>query len=253
MPSISTELYEFIIKIVDERVKEIKVTREEFNKLVEEVRQLVKSIDRLAEAQKRTEERVDRLSKALEELAEAQKRTEERVDRLSKALEELAEAQKRTEERVDKLAKVVDSLVLAVGELSDSVKMLKVEVGRLSETVGFGLEDIARVVLPGWLQRHTGIYVEELRREFFTVNGEEIEVDLFGEGLKDKKKVFIIGEVKSRIYRHDVEQFYRKYSKLKKVLPRDKLIGVLFGYLIHPSARKQAQKHGFYTIASYER
>ena len=232
MPSISTELYEFIIKIVDERVKEIKVTREEFNKLVEEVRQLVKSIDRLAEAQKRTEER---------------------VDRLSKALEELAEAQKRTEERVDKLAKVVDSLVLAVGELSDSVKMLKVEVGRLSETVGFGLEDIARVVLPGWLQRHTGIYVEELRREFFTVNGEEIEVDLFGEGLKDKKKVFVVGEVKSRIYRHDVEQFYRKYSKLKKVLPRDKLIGVLFGYLIHPSARKQAQKHGFYTIASYER
>ena len=232
MPSISTELYEFIIKIVDERVKEIKVTREEFNKLIEEVRQLVKSIDRLAEAQKRTEER---------------------VDRLSKALEELAEAQKRTEERVDKLAKVVDSLVLAVGELSDSVKMLKVEVGRLSETVGFGLEDIARVVLPGWLQRHTGIYVEELRREFFTVNGEEIEVDLFGEGLKDKKKVFIIGEVKSRIYRHDVERFYRKYSKLKKVLPKDKLIGVLFGYLIHPSARKQAQKHGFYTIASYER
>ena len=232
MPSISTELYEFIIKIVDERVKEIKVTREEFNKLIEEVRQLVKSIDRLAEAQKRTEER---------------------VDRLSKALEELAEAQKRTEERVDKLAKVVDSLVLAVGELSDSVKMLKVEVGRLSETVGFGLEDIARVVLPGWLQRHTGIYVEELRREFFTVNGEEIEVDLFGEGLKDKKKVFVVGEVKSRIYRHDVEQFYRKYSKLKKVLPRDKLIGVLFGYLIHPSARKQAQKHGFYTIASYER
>jgi len=38
MPSTSTEIYEPIVKVVDERVKEIKVAREEFNKLVSEVR-----------------------------------------------------------------------------------------------------------------------------------------------------------------------------------------------------------------------
>ena len=268
MSSITPELYEFIIKVVDEKVKEIKVSREAFDRLTKEIRKLAEAITKLTEAEKLTEERVDRLSKALEalaeaqkqtekrvnELAEAQKRTEERIDRLSKALEALAEAQKQTEERLNKLTKTVDSLVVSVRELSESVKELRVEVGRLGETVGFGLEDIARVVLPGWLQRHLNVYVDELRREFFVVDGEEVEVNLFGEGVRDGRKVVVVGEVKSRIYGHEVDSFYsRKYSRVKKVFPRMEVIGVLFGYLIHPSAKERAKKYGFYTVASYER
>ena len=233
MSSITPELYEFIIKVVDEKVKEIKVSREAFDRLTKEIR---------------------KLAEAITKLTEAEKLTEERVDRLSKALEALAEAQKQTEERLNKLAKTVDSLVVSVRELSESVKELRVEVGRLGETVGFGLEDIARVVLPGWLQRHLNVYVDELRREFFVVDGEEVEVNLFGEGVRDGRKVVVVGEVKSRIYGHEVDSFYsRKYSRVKKVFPRMEVIGVLFGYLIHPSAKERAKKYGFYTVASYER
>jgi hypothetical protein len=42
------------------------------------------------------------------------------------------------------------------------VKALSIQVGRLSDVVGFSLEDIARVVVPGWLLRHEGIEVESL-------------------------------------------------------------------------------------------
>ena len=46
---ISAELYEFVIRVVDDRVREIKVTREDFNALKQVV-------EELAQAQKRTEE-----------------------------------------------------------------------------------------------------------------------------------------------------------------------------------------------------
>ena len=62
---ISAELYEFVIRVVDDRVREIKVTREDFNALKQVV-------EELAQAQKKTEQRV-------EELAQAQKRTEEEL------------------------------------------------------------------------------------------------------------------------------------------------------------------------------
>ncbi|MHA1209521.1 MAG: hypothetical protein ACTSSA_15105, partial [Candidatus Freyarchaeota archaeon] len=89
MATMTPELYELIIKIVDERVREIRVTREDFDKLTA-------TVNKLAEAQHRTEER-------LEQLAEAQRRTEERLTRLESVVEQLAEAQRRTEERLTRL------------------------------------------------------------------------------------------------------------------------------------------------------
>ena len=88
---ISAELYEFVIKVVDDRVREIKVTREDFNALKQVV-------EELAQAQKRTEQRV-------EELAQAQKKTEERLGRVEAAVKELAQAQKRTEEELCSLVR----------------------------------------------------------------------------------------------------------------------------------------------------
>ena len=105
--SIPRDLYEFIVKIVDEKIRDIKVRREEFDRLVATVRELseaqmeaVKRLDmidealnRLTEAQKRTEERIN-------ELAEVQRRAEERMDRLEEAIVRLAEAQERDRKSV---------------------------------------------------------------------------------------------------------------------------------------------------------
>ena len=145
-------------------------------------------------------------------------------------------------------------LVESVDKLTKGLGELRREVGRLSEVVGFGLEDIARVILPGWLYRHLNVKVEELRREFFLVEGEEVEVNLFGKGFREGEEVLVIGEVRSRIYGSDVNRFYWKVVKsLEKLYPDVKIIGVLFGYLVHPSARKKAEELGLYVVASYER
>lgn len=78
-----------IIKLIDERIKEAHVTKEDFSELKSIVQGIAIAHKEIVEAQKRTEVRV-------KELAEAQKRTEMR-------LEELAEAQRQTEIEVKKL------------------------------------------------------------------------------------------------------------------------------------------------------
>lgn len=243
--SISRELYEFIVKIVEDKVREIRVSREEFDRLVGVVNRLGEKIDRLAEAQIRTEKRLDELAIHVNELAEAQKRTEMR-------LEELAEAQKRTEERLNELAGRVDELTLTVNRLAIGFDSLRREVGRLGETIGFGLEDVARVVLPGWLERHLNVRVEGLERKFIVVDGEEIEFNLYGVGWRDGERIIVLGEVKSRIYGRDVLKFYEKIVKAEKVIG-ESIVAVMFGFLIHPSAEGEAKKHGIVLVASYMR
>jgi hypothetical protein len=178
------------------------------------------------------------LRDALTRLAEAQAKTEERVGRLEEALNRLAEAQAKTEERVD--------------ELSAAVKALSIQVGRLSDVVGFSLEDIARVVVPGWLLRHEGIEVESVERRFLEVYGEQVEVNLYGEGVRKGEKVVVLGEVRSRIYVKDVRESWEKLSKVEKML-KEPTCKVMFGFLIHPTAEEEAKAHGIRLIASYMR
>ncbi|MEM4409901.1 MAG: hypothetical protein QXI19_14285, partial [Candidatus Caldarchaeum sp.] len=106
-------------------------------------------------------------------------RLEEGQNRLWEEVRSLREGQNRLEESMARLQDAVALLTRTQGELAK-------QVGALSETIGFGLEDIARVVVPGWLQRHEGIVMaEEFTRKWITVDGEEIEVNLYGEGMKD--------------------------------------------------------------------
>ncbi|MCK4736734.1 MAG: hypothetical protein KAT65_30040 [Methanophagales archaeon] len=104
--AITPELYNTIVTIVDDRTKDIRVSREDFNELRSIVTDLASAQRELAHAQAKTEERVGRLEDAVERLAQAQARTEVRV-------EELAEAQRSTEEALKELA-------MQVGKLSDN-------------------------------------------------------------------------------------------------------------------------------------
>jgi len=106
----------------------------------------------------------------------------------------LAEAQKRTEFQIHNLAR---------------------SVGMLSDNVGFGLEEIARVVFPGYLERHLGIQVKEFSRKFFSVDGDEVEINLYSPGKKAGKRITILGECKWRIYRREVRSFVRQVEKVR--------------------------------------
>ncbi|MBS7650335.1 MAG: hypothetical protein QXN62_02195 [Candidatus Bathyarchaeia archaeon] len=250
--ALTGELYETIIRIVDQRVGEIKVTREDFDKLTKTVSELSGAVRDLAERMVRLEDAVEKLAEAqrrteerLSELAEAQKRTEERVLRLEDAVEKLIEAQKRTDERLSELAE-------AQKRTEDAVGRLAVAVGRLSDTIGYGLEDVAMVMLPPWLERHENVKVEELERRIIEVEGESVEINLYGEGLKGRKRILVVGEVKSRIHQRDVREFAGKIEKIRRVVKAN-VFPVMFGYWVHPAATSLGKSLNIRLVASYQR
>jgi len=179
--------------------------------------------------------RIDRLDEALGQLAAAQARTEARVEQLDAAITRLAEAQARTEARLERLGAAVQALTQ--------------QVGRLAETIGFTLEDLAREVAPAYLAHHCGIHVRELERRFIVVEDREIEVDLYGEGRRDGEAVVVVGEVRSRAHGRDVEAAFRQARRVTAGLPGT-LVPVLFGFVIHPSAREAASRLGAIVISS---
>ncbi len=222
--SITPELYEFIVKVVEEKVKEIRVTREEFDKL----RSAVEDNSRA----------ISRLEKAVDRLAEAQAKSEERLTRLEKAVEDNSRA-------ISRLEKAVDRLVAAIGDL-------RVQVGRLSEVIGFGLEDIAKALVPYWLKEVHGVALEgDLRREFLQIDGREVEVNLYAKGFREGRAVDVVGETKSRIYGGDVLKFYREVVEPLRKLGRE-VVAFMVGFAIHPSARKEAEGRGILVVAAYE-
>jgi septal ring factor EnvC (AmiA/AmiB activator) len=83
----TAEMYQAVAALVDDRMKGILVTRQDFDRLVEAQARTEERLNRLAEAQARTEER-------LNQLAEAQARTEERMEEVAVALQDLATVQK---------------------------------------------------------------------------------------------------------------------------------------------------------------
>jgi hypothetical protein len=157
-------------------------------------------------------------------------------------VEELAAAQARTEARLEQLATAQARTDLAVQALAQ-------QVGRLADTIGFTLEDLAREVTPAYLAQHYHTYVPQLDRHFIRLDGHELELDFYGQGQRDGERVTVVGEVRSRIYGRDVEDAVRRTMRLTPQLSGTPMT-VLFGFVIHPSARETAQQLGAVVISS---
>ncbi len=210
------------------------VTKTEFNELKEIVRDL-------SEAQKRTEIKV-------EELAEAQKRTEIKV-------EELVEAQKRTEETMKELAEAQKKSEAAIQFLTKSVKTIQKEVGGLSNTVGFHLEDLAYKALPALLLRDLNIEVKDrLKRKFYTfLDGREEELNIYGKGIRntDRKEVYIIGEGKAHLGKKDIDVFLKRLKRLEQEL-KSEIVPLMISYSIRPEVEKLLHAHNMTYYFSYD-
>lgn len=221
-------------------------------RLWEEVKGLREGQERLWDSHTKLWEEVKSLREGQEKLWEEVKSLHVGQEKLWEEVKSLREGQEKLWDSHTKLWEEVRGLKLAVVGLERGVGELARQVGALSDVVGFGLEDIAKVVVPGWLYRHEGIEVGELGRRFFRVDGEEVEANLYGEGFRDGKKVVVIGEAKARIYRREVEEFVMVLEKVEKLVA-DEVYRFMFGYLIHPSAEEEGKKRGITLIASYMR
>lgn len=207
------------------------VTREEFRDLRGEVVGLRSDFQSLQRIVERLAEEMVRLAEGQRKLFEGQSRLFEGQRRLEESVMALVEAQRHTDE---------------------AVRGLAIQVGALGENIGFGLEDVARVMLPPWLEKHMGVALPGLERRFFMVDDRRVEVNLYGEGVRGGRRAIVLGEARSRIYERDVKEFHSVSSFLVPTLG-DEVLRVMFGFFIHPVAQEEAERLGIVLVASYMR
>ena len=252
--TITPELKRQIKKIIDERINEVHVTKEDFSELKAIVSDIAISIRELAEAQKRTELRVEEISKTQNELAEAQKRTELRVEELSKSQNELAEAQKRTEVRMEELTEAQKRTEEEVRKLAIGLHDTRVHLGGLSRSFGYAFENEAYRNLPKLLYDRYGYEVKErvVRAE---VGGKEI--NFFGKAIKNGKEIYIVGESKVRLdegqWRSEVfEYLQEKINAIREVYGDVPILPILVTHFATQGFIKEATQKGIIVIQSYE-
>ncbi len=209
------------------------VTKEDF-------RNLNNTVEGLAEAQKRTETRIG-------ELAESQDKTEKR-------LEALAISQDKTEKRLEALARAQEKTEACLRRLSGEQIETRKQLGGLSNTVGYRLEDLAYRSLPGLLERDHGIRLSErpIRRYIRDNKGKEIEVNILGKAQKEGQDITVVGESKSQLSKKDIDRFRRtRLKRLDGVFPE--IFPVLITYMIsQPDVEDYAAEKGIAVYYSYD-
>ncbi|MCL0079013.1 hypothetical protein M1O54_00415 [Dehalococcoidia bacterium] len=238
LKGITAELYEAMIAVVDERVKEIRVTREDFSELKGIVGDLAHShnqlrevVTELAQGHRELVQSHNELREVVTELAQGHRELVQSHNELRGAVGELAQAQARTEKAVANLAH---------------------QVGRMSDTLGYGLEDLGEWVLPAYFERAYGITgVERCIRRFIKVDRKEVEVNLYAEGKRNGEAVVLLGESKNRIGRTEVKKFVAHLRVLERVLDKP-AFRFLFGFWAHPSAERLARENNIEVISSYQ-
>jgi len=211
------ELRFSMMKIIDQLRGEFsdRVTKTDFKRLEDVISALGDKMLELAEAQKRTELRVEELAEAqkrtelrVEELAEAQKRTELRV-------EELVEAQKRTELRVEELAEAQKKTEETLREVVKKQDRMAKELGGLSNSFGYFLENEAIACLPYILKKKKSIDIQVMDRRYIVyADGKDDEINIYGEGLENGEKVYVIGESKSQFGKKDADRFQKLIQRV---------------------------------------
>ena len=177
-------------------------------------------------------------------LAQAQARTDA-------SMKELAQAQTRTEARMDKL-------VEAQTRTEVEIRNLARELGGLSRSVSYSLENEAYRLLPAYLQSQHGIVLEErlVRTE---INGEE--VNIFALGQRNGTPIVLVGETKlqfdQRRSNRDalevaLDQLERKVEAVKQRHPERGVVRLLVTHYARPVVLEEAQKRDVIIAQSFE-
>jgi vacuolar-type H+-ATPase subunit I/STV1 len=258
-----------IMTVLEEIEKSVSesIRREDFTEFKEILRELSQShrnaelrlgeiesaIKELTLAQTKTEERVAKLEDAVTELVRAQTRMEERVGKLEGAITELALAQKRTEQRVEELAEAQRKTEISLNRLIEDHRKTREQLGGLSHTVGYVLEDRAYIFLPELLKRDFGVeIVEPLRRDYVKIGKNRYEeVNIIGKGRKNGTEVWIIGDSKTQLKKSDIDNFLLRVTKISKYIPERKIL-LTVTFQASPQVRDYAKERDIKIYFSYE-
>jgi hypothetical protein len=175
--------------------------------------------------------------------------TKEDFTELKNIVKEIAEEQR-------KLAKEQKEAQKEIRILALTMKDTRRDLGGVTSTLGFMLENEAYRVLPGILKDRYGIEVKErfLRQSIRSLGiKDEGEINIFSRGVyKDKgTEVVIIGESKSQLGRDDIDDLLELSAKLNLIDKGEKFLLAITHYA-RETVIKYAREKGVEVIQSFE-
>ncbi len=223
-PSIKRE----IVKIIDARIAEAHVTKEDFSELKSIVKDLA------------TEQR--QLAASVKDLTEAQKRTEIKVEALAVTVNELIVSQKEMQN--------------AIAKLATGLNETRAEVGGLSRSMSYAFENETYRFLPALLQEKYGLKVHKkiVRAE---IGGKE--VNLFCRAERNGEQVLIVGESKLRLDENRLSkkqdvfvELEEKIEAVRSEYGEAEIVKVLVTHFATKGFIYKAEEKGVIVVQSHE-
>ena len=179
------------------------------------------------------------------------------ITELSKIVKELAAAQSKTETRLEELAvaqsKTEDSLNKLINEHVETRRRLE----SMSDAVGYNLENQAYKALPALLEKDLKIKVEgKLVRRYFpgTRKGRYIQVNIYGWGAQNGKRILILGECKTSLSKKEVDRFLKltKYIVKLENISEEETLKIAVVHDILPPVVSYLESKGIKLYWSYD-
>lgn len=221
LDKLPSDIKEVLLAILDEMDNSVK--REDF-------RELKLVVAELAEAQKRTEELIEALTLRVDKLTEAQRRTEEHLEALTVRLDQLAEAQKKTEEALNKVIKRVGNV--------------EVQLGGLSMTVGYSIEDKLYPYIDKFIRKVFDVEpIETIFRYHIEYGNNKFdEINIYTKCKKKGKDCLTIGECKAQIGKKDIDRFIKMCERVHTHTKKE-VFKYMVGYTFTPEVEKYIKSH----------
>lgn len=177
---------------------------------------------------------------------------------LKAIVKDLAEAQRETKAEMQKLAQAQRETEVQMKELARVVTNMGQELGGLSRSMSYSLENEAYRALPAYLREQHGITLSE-RIVRIDIGGEE--VNFFALGARNGAPIALVGESKLQLDERRnsrreaeriMEQIEDKVEAARQLHPEREMVRLLVTHYARPSIRQFLEEHNILVVQTFE-
>ncbi len=259
---------ETLVRVTQEHSHEIAELRQASRENTLAIAELSKAVQEntsaIAELRQTVSGLVEVTQRHSQEIAELRQMVQENtsaIAELRQTVSGLLEVTQRHSQEIAELRQAVRELVETTKKHGQVLRRLELDqqdirkqLGGLAMAFGYRLEDDAYLALPRLLKQDYGIEVQgRLKRDYLVDRqGNYLEVNILGEGVREGETITIVGESKAQLSANEIDRFLRrKVRRLQGVYPN--LFPIIVTYMTtSPDVLEHARQRGVAVYFSYD-
>ncbi len=243
-----------LMEVTQRHSQEIAELRQMVQENTSAIAELRQTVSGLLEVTQRHSQEIAELRQMVQENTSA-------IAELRQTVSGLVEVTQRHSQEIAELRQAVRELVETTKKHGQVLRRLELDqqdirkqLGGLAMAFGYRLEDDAYLALPRLLKQDHGIEVQgRLKRDYLVDRqGNHLEVNILGEGVREGETITIVGESKAQLSANEIDRFLRrKVRRLQGVYPN--LFPIIVTYMTtSPDVLEHARQRGVAVFFSYE-